>query len=168
MLVPRSVPLLYGAAVALLVAAGVVLSARTAATTSSAGQVPQDCATVPRQLVEELFPGTTLEPADHVTEDGVRYARWMDAEGTLLVELRCARASFGDVIEHQRLLERAERQDGPELLGTTPDAVVAAVPEGVVIRQLDEASQLELAWFVRDDLDAAAAREVVERTGSRS
>jgi hypothetical protein len=163
--VPRTVPLLYGTAVALLVAAGVLLSVRTATTTPVTNRVPDGCETVPRAVVEELFPGTPVEADDRVGEDGVPYGRWVDPDGTLLVELRCARVAFADVLDQQRLLEQADEGGRLERVDVDPPAVLLEVSEGSLVRQLHEGERLQRTWFVRGGLDAEGAAALIEATG---
>lgn len=157
----RAVPVLYLAILAIFVAAGSVLSSRTEPTDIATG-LPESCSQVPDELVRDLFP-TAEVTSEQTIEGEARYGRWLDEGDELLVELRCTRLSFSEVGPHRDALAAAESGRGT-LLSTEPPAILAEVPDGVTIRQLDEDTGISRTWFVRSSLPATEAETVVTRT----
>lgn len=158
---PRALPALYLTILVLFVAAGSLLTARTEPTDTVAS-VPRTCTEVPPDLVAELFPDA--EPtATSMTRDGSRYGQWLDRNGRILLELRCTRFRFSEFGAFRDALAAAEAGEAT-LLATEPAAILATVPDGVTIRQLDEGTGLYRTWFVRGPLPREAAEDVVART----
>lgn len=162
---PRAVPALYLVILVLFVTAGSLLTARTEQAATGA-TVPEDCSRPPEVLVERYFPGTTAGRDDSVSDaEAVRYGRWVDEEGDVLIELRCARAGLRDVRGEQSAVAEASEGEGRELLvETDPVALLADVPEGSIIRQLDADAGLIRTWFIRAPLTVAEAEDVVNET----
>lgn len=158
---PRAVPALYLVILVLFVTAGSLLTSRTEPTDTIAA-VPEMCTDVPRELVDELFPDADPTPSS-TTRDGARYGQWLDEDGEILVELRCTRFRFSEFGPFRDALAAAEAGEST-LLPTEPAAILAELPGGVTIRQLDEETGLYRTWFVRDALTPEEAEDVVERT----
>ncbi|MBW3619592.1 MAG: hypothetical protein KY461_05055 [Actinobacteria bacterium] len=157
----RALPALYLAILAVFVAAGSLLSSRTEAVDVTAG-LPERCSQVPDDLVRDLFPDAETT-SEQTIEDDARYGRWLDGDGELLVELRCTRFGLSELGPYRDALAAAEAGRATKV-PTEPPAILAAVPDGVTIRQLDEGTGRSLTWFVRDDLAASEAEAVVLRT----
>ena len=157
----RALPALYLAILAVFVAAGSLLTSRTEAVDVAAG-LPETCSQVPDDLVRDLFPDAEVT-SEQTIEDDARYGRWLDGDGELLVELRCTSFGFSELGSHRDALEAAETGRATKV-PTEPPAILATVPGGVTIRQLDEDTGRSLTWFVRDDLAATEAGTVVRRT----
>lgn len=157
----RAVPVLYLAILALFVVAGSLLTARIEPT-ELAGSLPEQCSEVPPDLIEELFPGTEVTSRPAVRDDA-RYGRWVDRDGDVLVELRCTRFRFAEFGPYRDALAAAE-EGRATLVTTEPPAILAEVPEGSIVRQLDEDTGLFRTWFVRAELSLAEAEQIVDRT----
>lgn len=157
----RALPALYLAILAIFVTAGSLLTARSdpAATTQA---LPDECSSVPSEAVTGLFPSDTPTEQAQVDEDA-RYGRWLDADGTLLVELRCTRFRLADLGDFRDALEAAEEGQGT-VLDVDPPAILAEVPDGAIVRQLDEPSGILRTWFVRSTLTPDEAVDLVRRT----
>lgn len=160
-MVPR---LVYLTAVAVLIAAGTVLSARGGLQPAPA-VVPASCTEVSDAAVAAVVDGSSTRETTET--DGVRYGRWLDADGSVLLELRCGRTSLPEVQEHLGRVRAAEAGgDGPTLLGTDPPATLDVVRMGSVIRQVDVDRQLSRTWFVARPLDVDQATALVRASGS--
>lgn len=159
--VQRAVPALYLAILAVFVAAGSLLTARIEPT-DTVTAVPEDCSVVPEQLVQELFPGADVT-SQPTADDDARYGRWIDGEGRVLVELRCTRFGFSEFGPYRDAVAAAEA-GGATMVGTEPPAILAEIPDGSIIRQLEEDTGIFRTWFVRTSLSPAEAEDVVART----
>ena len=158
---PRAVPALYLVILVLFVTAGSLLTARTESVDPTAS-LPRTCSLVPDAIVDDLFPDTAARSERTVGDDAL-YGRWIGGDGSLLVELRCSRLRFSEFGRFRDALAAAEAGE-QTLLSTEPAAILAEVPDGVIIRQLDEETGLYRTWFVADALTAEEAEDVVERT----
>lgn len=157
----RAVPALYLAILAIFVAAGSLLSTRVDPADTVAA-LPDDCSEVPGDLVRELFPDAEVT-SQQTTRDEARYGRWVDADGQVLVELRCSRFRFSEFGPYREALAAAE-EGGATKVDTQPPAILAEVPDGSIVRQLEEDTGISRTWFVRTDLTPTEAADVVSRT----
>lgn len=162
---PRAVPALYLVILVLFVTAGSLLTARTEQAATGAS-VPEDCSRAPEVLVERYFPGTDATRDGSIADaEAVRYGHWVDEDGDILIELRCARAGLSDVrAEQSAVAEASEGERQEQLVETDPVALLAEVPEGSIIRQLDADAGLIRTWFVRAPLTVSEAEDVVTET----
>lgn len=157
----RAVPALYLAILAVFVAAGSLLTARIEPT-ATVTAVPEDCSVVPEELVRDLFPEAEVT-ARPTTDDDARYGRWVDEDGRILVELRCSRFGFSEFGPYREALAAAEA-GGATIVETEPPAILAEIPDGSIIRQLEEDTGIFRTWFVRTSLTPAEAEDVIAGT----
>lgn len=153
---------IYLLAVAILIAAGSLLSTRTVP-----DQVPQglsaDCTTVAAATVAELFPGG-VATTEATGGPDVRYGRWLDDDGEVLLEVRCATLTHVDVRSQRDAVQQARDGDALRLLDTEPAATLDVTSAGTVIRQVDEEAGLSRTWFVARSLDPVQGETLVEAT----
>ncbi len=154
--------LIYLAALTLLATAGVLLSAR-------GGLDPADiatdgCGATPRVAVAEVA-GAPIASEESRTQDGTRFDRWLDADGRVLAEVRCAPTTLLEIQEHEAAVARAREADGPvAVLDTDPAATIETTSVGTFVQQVDRDAGLSRTWFVDGELTAEEATALVRAT----
>lgn len=163
-LLPR---LIYLTALAVLVAAGVLLTSR-GALAPTAATVPDGCASVSRSAVEAVAAVAVATEEATVADDGGRIGRWLAEDGSVIVEVRCARVTLTEAREQADAVARAEAGSGSLLvLDTDPTATLDLTTMGSVIVQVDEDERLRRTWFVAAPLTSTEAEALVTATARR-